>query len=85
MLIGDIGYVRGCVLFTCGIWVGSMLVGVELGLGRHHRGKLFGRLLLRHGDAGAARRRRGLHPTGHLTTVATDACVPHASGEKREK
>jgi len=49
-------------------------VRVELGLGRHHRGKLLGRLLLGDGDAGVAG--RGLHAGGHLTEGLR--LVPHA-------
>lgn len=70
-------------MLTCWLRVGGLshlFVRVELGLGRHHRGKLLGRLLLRDGDAGVAQRGRGLHPGCHLSALVA-ALVPHGSGK----
>lgn len=66
--------------------VSSLFVRVELGLGRDHGGEFLGCLLLGDGDAGAAQRRCGLHPGGHLSRLlVTVGWVPHGSDEGKTK
>lgn len=63
-----------------------LFVRVELGLGRDHRGKFLGCLLLGDGDARTTQRRSSLHPGSHLSRlVVTVRLVPHGSGGGKTK